>query len=286
MWDIELTLTGHAGPAGTLKAYDAVRLTGAVSDLVYRITRETAGTAGLGRTHRAVERLAQTRLSGLSGDGTTVRFTVGEYDPEGTFPLDFDPLAGQVEGIAGDVVRAMAGNTRPKHLTDTIAAATGALVGALQRAAPHARLRVADRPPVPLVTADLRREVWHPQGHDAPRQEAVQGVLEMVDLHFMHFRLCDAQGRRVELHEITDPDRAARLVGEQVIVRGYYFPPVAAARPRMEDVVVIAVDDAQQMPFGFVTDVDGQVETEPLTDLFTEQDPANGFIAPGAAIAP
>ena len=130
MREIELRLSGHAGPPGELRADHAARIGETLQSLVLRLTREAAGVAGLGRPVRVLEQIGEVRLAGVAEGSTRLIYRVGD-----STSLDVDPLSDAVDAMFVEIVDGMARNRLPSFATDTIAQAVDDFAGALQKSA-------------------------------------------------------------------------------------------------------------------------------------------------------
>lgn len=236
MQQIEFRLVGQPSPDGQILASHAASISRALEALVHRLTREAAGRAGLGRTHRVLEKLAEVRLVGLGEGSTRLYYRVGDANA-----LEIpDPLSQDVDKLFWDVVEGLATNSRPASTTETIASATDDLVAALIQSASQVEVAADGRRSPVLWTDRLDRSVWAPTTSPGAAETVMIGLLEAVDLRSDHFRLADDVGNRVELLDVRDALVAAHLAGTRVEVRGRFVPVSGSARPRIEDVVVSA----------------------------------------------
>ncbi|MEI2778151.1 MAG: hypothetical protein V9G19_19730 [Tetrasphaera sp.] len=204
----------------------------AVQTLLYRITREVADRAGLGRTIRALERTSAARVA-WSGDPGMVLLRIG--DPS---TLDIDPFAESVDAAIGQILTGMAAGRRPEVATNPIAAAVDDVIRALQWVADEVRVEVPNQTEVLLRPAELTREPWQPARTEPASRVELAGRLEMVDLHSGRFRVRDALGEAYDLPEVIDATPTARLVGRPVIVRGILLPGAGTQHNRVENASV------------------------------------------------
>lgn len=259
MQQIEVRLVGQQSPDGEIVASHAASISKALEALIHRLTREAAGRAGLGRTHRVLERFAEVRLVGLGEGSTRLFYRVGDADA-----LDIiDPLAQAVDRLFWDVVDGMITNTRPRSTTETIAAATDDLLGALIQSASGVEIAADGRRSVPLRTGDLDRSVWAPAPPPGSEDTVMIGELEAVDLRNDHFRLADTVGNRIELHAVREALVAAHLVGSRVKAQGRFVPVTGSAKPRMEDVVISAADPQVSLSQPSLTDAIAAARSAP-----------------------
>lgn len=207
-----LTLTGTAGPAGTLRAQDLARLCTAVQTLVYRLYRDATEELDRGRQPQAVEQLS---TLGVSLDAETLRFTVGDEAV-----LDLDPLAEQVDARAWAIVTGLAAHERPADVPATVADAVVGLVRALSRAAASASITVPGHGSQELISAQLSRDLWERRPQRVLR--TVVGELQMTDLRSERCRVADGDEHVVELHGVHNVAQAAQWVGSQVQATGWY----------------------------------------------------------------
>ncbi len=220
-------LQGMDSPPGQIRAADLTGVTDAVKTLVYRLTREAAARPGMGRADAAVEALAQVRV-GMSTGSTRLHFHVGDGNA-----LEVDPLA---EGVDDELWRLLHGlqvNERPETVSMTIAEAVGDLGAAIRRAAPVAVVAVPRRAPLTLLTATIDPQIWRGEVPDPVLNRAVEGELEMVDLHSAKFRVRDAAGNAIDLIDVQHPTIAARLVGHLVAARGVLYVGQGAGHHRL-----------------------------------------------------
>lgn len=110
----------------------------ALQTLFYRVTREAADRADLGRTARSLERTSLMRVSWAHPGALTV--LVGDPDT-----LEIDPLADRVDRWVAQLIAAMATNRRPGAVTNPIADATDSLIKAMKAPRVASDLRAARR---------------------------------------------------------------------------------------------------------------------------------------------
>ena len=157
MREIELRLSGHAGPPGELRADHAARIGETLQSLVLRLTREAAGVAGLGRPVRVLEQIGEVRLAGVAEGSTRLIYRVGD-----STSLDVDPLSEAVDAMFVEIVDGMAHNRRPTIATDTIAQAVDDFAGALQKSARHVSASLSGAVIADISTQFIDRGVWQP----------------------------------------------------------------------------------------------------------------------------
>ena len=195
--------------------------------LIYRVTREAADLADLGRMVRPVEALSQVRATWhWPGE---MWLHVG--DPT-TLPID--PLEGKVDRTMAGIIAGLAANRRTTGITNPIADAVDNLIRALTRLAPEVILGLPDGSAARLRTSHLSREPWRQSRTEPVRTALVTGRLEMADLHTARFRVRDREGTPYDVTEVPEPDQAARLVGTLVAVRGVLQPGTGTQHHRIE----------------------------------------------------
>lgn len=210
--EIEFRLLDHDSADGELLAHDAVAIISAFRDLTYRVTRAVADRPGLGRTAATIERLATVRVA-LRDGSTRVVFVVGDETAL------IDPLAKPVDDVFWSIVEGIDTNTRPGGISDSVAESVDHLVIALAKAAPRTEIIAPGHQPRLIETAAVSRSPW--QRTDATSHETVvHGTLEMVDLRSARFRLRDAAGNAIDLHDVGNAAHAAHLVGSSVMASG------------------------------------------------------------------
>ncbi|MCA0180189.1 MAG: hypothetical protein LCH77_11485 [Actinobacteria bacterium] len=195
--------------------------------LIYRVTREAADLADLGRMVRPIEALSQVRATWhWPGE---MWLHVG--DPT-TLPID--PLEGKVDRTMAGIIAGLAANRRTTGITNPIADAVDNLIRALTRLAPEVIIGLPDGSAARLRTSHLSREPWRQSRTEPVRTALVTGRLEMADLHTARFRVRDREGTPYDVTEVPEPDQAARLVGTLVAVRGVLQPGTGTQHHRIE----------------------------------------------------
>ncbi len=228
MREIELRLSGHAGPPGELRADHAARIGETLQSLVLRLTREAAGAAGLGRPVRVLEQIGEVRLAGVAEGSTRLIYRVGD-----STSLDVDPLSDAVDAMFVEIVDGMAHNRRPTIATDTIAQAVDDFAGALQKSARHVSASLSGAVIADIPTQLIDRHVWQSSAVEST-QATLVGTLEALDLHNDHFRLRDDVGNPIELIDVVDSRHAAGLAGRRVAASGEFVPAIGSGRSRVE----------------------------------------------------
>ena len=195
--------------------------------LLYRVTREAADLADLGRTVRQVESLSLCRVS-WEGPGA-VRFQVG--DPA---TLEVDPLADRADVMMARILAGLITNRRAPGITNPIADAVDGLVRVLPKLGPTVIVGFPDGNAARLVTAELSREPWRQSRTEPAEAATITGRLEMADLHSARFRVRDREGTPYDVSDVAEPVPAARLVGTLVMVRGVLQPGTGTQHHRIE----------------------------------------------------
>lgn len=237
--EIEIRLIGHGSPDGALPAADALGLIASFKDVAYRLTRAVADRPGLGRTDATLEKLATVQVA-LRPGSTRVVFVVGDE------AALVDPVAEGVDEAFWSIVHGLEKNLRPQDISDTVADSVDDLVVALRKAAPQAEFTVPGHPPLRVRTATLSRDPWRRAAHEDVGETVLHGLLEMVDLHSSRFRLRDVAGNAIDLHDVADAERAARLVGEQVTVTGVLAVGRGTQHHRMDGATVEAAKPIEE----------------------------------------
>ena len=207
-------------PAGVLADF----LT-ALQTLLYRLTREAADQAGLGRAVRPVE---------LSS-GAHVSWSEAEIDP----------LADATDAAFAIVLDAITLNTRPPHLTNPVADAVDGLIRVLLDLGRPVAIVLPDGQVATCDPAEIRRDPWQQTRLEPARIGTVTGRLEMVDLRSRRCRIRDPLGQAYDVHDLGNPSEAARLVGEQVAVSGVVQEGTGTQHHRIEEAHVIPLPARQ-----------------------------------------
>lgn len=226
MRNYEIRLYGHDSDDGEVLFEDLDRIGSALKRIVYGLTREAASRAGLGRASHEVERLATVRV-GLAPGSTRLLFRVGEREA-----LPIDPLGSTVDEAFFGIVEGLKAN-KAAGVTVSVGKAVGDLASALKKATPRAEITVGPFARVMVETSMLIREIWESAVADVGTEVAVHGLLEMVDLKSVRFRLVDAVGNRIDLIDVPDPAVASTLIGSRVTAVGALTQQEGARRARL-----------------------------------------------------
>lgn len=220
-------------PAGVLADF----LT-ALQTLLYRLTREAADQAGLGRAVRPVELSSGAHVS-WSEEGTLL-VKVGDPDA-----LEIDPLADATDAAFAIVLDAITLNTRPPHLTNPVADAVDGLIRVLLDLGRPVAIVLPDGQVATCDPAEIRRDPWQQTRLEPARIGTVTGRLEMVDLRSRRCRIRDPLGQAYDVHDLGNPSEAARLVGEQVAVSGVVQEGTGTQHHRIEEAHVMPLPARQ-----------------------------------------
>ncbi len=199
----------------------------ALQTLFYRVTREAADRADLGRTARSLERTSLMRVSWAHPGALTV--LVGDPDT-----LEIDPLADRVDRWVAQLIAAMATNRRPGAVTNPIADATDSLIKAMKALGSQVTFVLPGGGAAALQTEHVSRDPWGQTRAEPARTAAVTGRLEMVDLHSGRCRVRDRNGDPFDVQDAVNPQDAARLVGRLVTVSGVLLTGTGTQHHRIE----------------------------------------------------
>lgn len=124
--------------------------------MVYRLTRYAAGAEGLGRAKSVYERLADTRLAGVHGEGTKLIYRVRDPHAWAT-----DPIAEVSTARFWTVIEGLIANLRPEFVTPPISVAVSRFAAALIAAAEAVKISVDGQSSPVFTTAAIDRGVWN-----------------------------------------------------------------------------------------------------------------------------
>lgn len=235
MHDFEVKLIGHQSDAGQILAQDMVNLATSTQALITRLARSAVNRRGPGRSESALEHLSRVRVTGLSSGSTVISFSFG--DPEA---LDFDdPVSEDIDDAFWQIASGLESNSRPEHVTDSVAAAVDGLIGAFRHAAPTVEVTLPERGQVRLNSHSLDREIWQSGLEMADANVSYAGILEMLDLRNGVFRIADDVSNRVLLREVRSPHETARLVDSRVRASGR---PVYAADGTLRHLIDVTIE--------------------------------------------
>ena len=216
---IELQLQGMAAPDGTIALSDLAGMAGALQLLTTRIARDLDGSAGPGRTSGLLDSIAQLRLGAIAEGSTRLVLEAGN-DQALPVPL---PLEIEIFDRFWLILDGLATNQRPGWVTPLIAEAASSVGTALASAKTvtfSGSSRGQVRPQVRVAPEQVSRTVWTMDPEQTTRAGVtVTGMLEMVDLRRLQFRIHDDVGNDIVLDEIENASAAA-LVGQRVSADG------------------------------------------------------------------
>ena len=264
MDEFELRLRGTDVADGDLTFAALNRITGALQQLATRIGRSLVGQDGPGRSPAVVEAATTLRLRGPLQPGSTVLpIGVGQEDVlgEGLEHQTVDRLFALMTGLATD--------TPPSDTSAQIGQAVVQVADALTFSASSCDFRSPKRSMVRLAPAAVSRLVWpteEPEGTRRP-DTVVTGRLDLVDLRRARFRVRDAVGNDIHLHDVAHAADAAQLVGRLVTATGdaafgtrgqmlaLYSPHIRATEPPQWSLPRWDPSTAARLPAGGVPGV-------------------------------
>ena len=215
--EFELRLRGTDVADGDLTFAAVSRITGALQLLATRIGRSLVGQDGPGRSPTAVEAATTLRLRGAPQPGSTVlAIGVGQEGVlgEGLEHQTVDQLFALMTGLATD--------TPPPDTSAQVGQAVVQVAEALTFSATSCDFRSPRRSMVRLTPGAVSRAVWPTEEPEGTRRAdtVVTGRLDLVDLRRARFRIKDAVGNDIHLHDVADAADAAQLVGRLVTASG------------------------------------------------------------------